>query len=252
MSLRAESPGRALVVGFGGSQDRYFTPLLAWYRARGFDAELVIPSVAYAMVRPAHLALRAAALAARLAGARGRHVIHAFSNNGFITTSYVLDRLAARGASACIAALVLDSCPGFPPPGDARAVAHFFARGLGPMAGVPSDHWLTHGIEAALVPYFAARPGLTRAVAGSPARFISARPPVPTLLLHGGRDTVVPAGEAEAFAAGEKARGVPIERLFWPGEAHVTAWIRQRAAYESALAKHVDRSLAGAPMAVPA
>ena len=53
----------------------------------------------------------------------------------------------------------------------------------------------------------------------SPNNFITAQSP-PTLLLHGGADPLVPASQSELVRDKLQSFGVPVQYVFYPGEAH--------------------------------
>lgn len=96
---------RCAVLGFWGSSHALLRDQVAMWTARGFGTWTHVPAPGDAT------APRFEEMAAFLAGARGRVVVHALSNNGF---TFVNDFCEERADVLAAAAFVFDSAPDLP------------------------------------------------------------------------------------------------------------------------------------------
>jgi hypothetical protein len=214
----------------------------------------VAPAVFRAMALPWGWRREGDALAARLIEAIDREpaplVVHAFSNAGFWTYAAGLRALSRhpRGQRVLdrVAALVLDSAPGFPPHvrsgfaarSSAMAMMPILLRALGRPPAL-SHPILDPPLRAFMRLWVAASPLQIRRMEASLA-VVRETGRWPVLALCSSADRLVPIEHVEAFVAtlGERARTIR-----WEDSAHVRHMIVHRQAYFDAVRELTEQVL---------
>lgn len=133
------SRGHALILGWAGSTERQLRGVARFAHSTGLEPTVFVPRVFRAMALPLGWRLEGEAVAHTLVSAFDREpgpiVVHAFSNAGFWAYDAALKTLLRRRRDVLehIAALVLDSAPGFPPRFEPRFAARYSAMAMMPM-----------------------------------------------------------------------------------------------------------------------
>lgn len=211
----------ALVLGWGSSTARQLRPFVAAWDELGLTATAFVPATLRSLVDPDHLLQQADQLA------RSRwDVVHALSDNGFVTWSLLQRALRRRGA-ALPSAVALDSCPGVRRWRTRAGFAAAFGRGMTPAAlrtlgrpPVEVHPWITPALELAFRGVHRALPRSMALVAASLERALEL-PPRPHLLVAGPGDAIVPEDEVLAFAEVLRGAGHDVAMLRVVGSGHV-------------------------------
>jgi hypothetical protein len=237
---------RVAILGWAGSTPRQLRGVVRWYRGRGGRPFTHCARVIRAMARPDGWRLEGRAVAAELArGDASPIVVHLFSNAGFWTWAATLEQLAPK-TRARVAAVVIDSAPGFPERVGPRFYARYSAMAMMPMVlralkRPPALHhrWLTPPVRAFMRLWYHASPIQRRFAERSLGRVRETGARWPHLFLYSDADALVPAAYVEAFLDTLD----DAERRRFEGSAHVTHMIRHRDAYFGAVADFLARHL---------
>lgn len=243
-----------LVLGWAGSTERQLRGIATIHRSLGSRPTVVAPRVFRAMALPWGWRREGDALAARLIEAVRQEpapwIVHAFSNAGFWTWAATLRALMRRPDGALVlehvAALVLDSAPGFPAKLEPSFTARYAAMAMMPslLGALGRPPALTHPrldgpLRAFMRLWYYASPGQIRELEDS-LRVVRDTGSWPILALCSSADTLVPIEHVEAFvaSAGERASA-----LRWEDSEHVRHLIVHRHEYVEAIRELVRRAV---------
>jgi hypothetical protein len=242
----------AVILGWAGSTARQLRTIAAWYRERGFEPIVVVPRVFRAMAFPWGWRGEGRSLAGRVLAAvkpGDSIVVHSFSNAGFWTYAAMLRALERhpRGPTTLesIAALVLDSAPGFPEQLGAGFTARYSAMAMMPilMRALRRPPALSHPLlDPPLIAFmrlwYHLSPTQIRAAEQSLA-VVGTIGAFPILALYSSADSLVPARFVEAFLDAAREHGRDVRALRWEDSEHVRHMIAHRHAYFDALAAFI-------------
>lgn len=243
-----------MVLGWAGSTERQLRGVATIHRSLGSTPIVVAPRVFRAMALPWGWRREGEALAARLIEAIRREpapvVVHAFSNAGFWTLAATLRALSRRPDGELvlgrIAAVVLDSAPGFPAELEPSFTARYAAMAMMPslLGALGRPQALTHPtldapLRAFMRLWYHASPLQIRELEAS-LRVVRETGGWPILALCSSADTLVPIEHVEAFvaSAGERASVVR-----WEDSEHVRHLIVHRREYVEAISALVGRTV---------
>lgn len=233
----------AVLLGWAGSTERQLRLVERHYAARGLSTIVAIPNVMRAMAFPSGWAREGAKVAARARATRGPIVVHAFSNAGFWTYAAML--LADRSLHERIAAVVIDSAPGFPARLDVRFTTRAATMAMMPMLlralrqrPALSHRYLDLPLRTFMVLWYAVSPRQIRWTEAT-LEVVRTTGSWPLLFLYSRADELVSAQHVEAFLAtlGDRARS-----LVWNDSDHVRHMIVHRTAYFAAIDELIDRA----------
>ncbi len=228
----------AAILGWAGSSPRQLRAIAAWYETRGMAPIVATPDAFRAMAIPGGWRRQGRALAARLARTEGPIVVHAFSNAGFWTYAALL-RVSGTSLLDRVAALALDSAPGFPPRLDARFTSRYAAMAMMPslLTALRRPPALSHPmldapLRAFMRLWYHVSPLQIREAEGS-LRVVAETGRWPILALYSSADSLVAAAHVEGFLG--LVRDRPLRRVRWEDSEHVRHMIVHRREYFSAL-----------------
>lgn len=250
--------GHAVILGWAGSTLRQLRTVDAWYRERGLTTLATVPRIFRAMAFPRGWEREGRRLAEALIDRvqpGERIIVHAFSNAGFWTYAATIRELArdSRGRAVldAIAALVLDSAPGYPERLEPRFTARYSAMAMMPLVlralGRPpetSHPLLDPPLLAFMRLWYHLSPQQIRAAEES-LELVRRTGEWPFFALYSSADTLVEARYVEDFLASARARGRQVREVRWDDSEHVRHMIVHREAYRDALEAFVSEVLDG-------
>lgn len=234
---------RVLIFGWHGSSERNLRAIARSWQAiePALVCETFVPDTWRAMSRRDGWALIGSELAQRIESAHRADprplVIHAFSNAGFWTSLAVLDALAPP-THAALAAVMIDSAPGFPEQVSARFTSKYAAMAMMPsllasLGRRPRPrHWLlTPPVRAFLWGWHHVAPDQVAQMETSQRRMIAHLRGAPLTLLYGDVDELVPHLYVEAFRDRAVAAGIDVTAERFAGSGHVRHFSGHRSRY---------------------
>lgn len=237
-----------LLLGWGGCSERQLEPFAQMHRELGRETRAFICPMLRALLHfeGERRAFRAEAAWLAAAAAKRPVIIHSFSDNGFFSLCMLLSVLRespeGRRAIANLRGVILDSGPAlYAAVGRefsarfASALTPFCLRGLGLPAQQHHD-LATPALRACFGLYQACWAGTVRRIVGAYDEVSFDYPRCPHLFLYSNDDPVSPRRDIEAFAEGQKARGVPVETRCFSTDRHLGALRADPRVYRGAVA----------------
>ena len=242
----------ALVFGWGGSTPGQLRAYARLYARLGFDTDLRIGNVLRGLLVPGGRESEARAVAREVVASQARAsrpiVVHALSDNGFLSLAALLEILPASapgrrarrapGRRPRLGAGPLGRAGAASSRSPSRAGHAGAAQGPGRRESLEHPV-LTPVLRAGFGVYSLAFPSNVRRMVASGERVLGALPRVPVALLYGDADRLVPPASVEAFETRLRERGFVVRARKFPGSTHVAHFVRDPAAYEATVPDHL-------------
>jgi hypothetical protein len=245
--MASPSAPRVVVIGWHGSAERHLRAIAKVWETLDVEIVPIVPDAWRGMSRRSGWKQigeeLAADLASRDAASTRPLVLHTFSNAGLWTMVAMLDACARLhpGVHARIAAVLVDSAPGFPERVSPRFTAKYAAMAMAPSVlaalGQRPAHrhpLLTPPLALALGLWHLVAPRQVRFMEESQARLLALLGERPLTVLYGDADELVPHRYVEAFIERARRRG-PVRVEFFPGSGHVRHLAGHRSRYVQAM-----------------
>ncbi len=246
MSVPPSAP-RVVVIGWHGSTERHVRAIAKVWETLDVEVVPIVPDAWRGMSRRSGWREIGEALAARLAALEAAAprplVLHTFSNAGLWTMVATLEACARLhpAVHARLAAVLVDSAPGFPERVSPRFTATYAAMAMAPSVlaalGRKPRHrhpLLTPPLAVALGLWHLIAPRQVRFMERSQALLLALLGPRPITVLYGDADELVPHRFVEAFIERARRRG-PVQAVFFPGSGHVRHLAGHRTRYLAAM-----------------